>query len=53
MATSLSELEDFVSKNRNGNPRKIHFQREMIEITKLYMNLFGIKNNVKKLGKNN
>lgn len=42
------ELEKFVLENRNNNPRNIYFQREMIEITRLYMNLFGQKGTVKK-----
>lgn len=45
----LSELEKFVLENRNDNPRNIYFQREIVEITKLYMNLFGLKNDVKNL----
>lgn len=49
----LNELEKFVLENQNDNPRNIYFQREMVEITKLYMNLFGLKSTVKKLEKNN
>lgn len=49
----LSELEKFVLENQNDNPRNIYFQREMIEITKLYMNLLDKKSPVKKLGKIN
>lgn len=49
----LSELEKFVLENRNDNPRNIYFQREIVEITKLYMNLFRLKNDVKNLEKIN
>lgn len=50
---SLSELEKMVLENHNDNPRNSYFQREMIEITKLYMNLFESKCVVKRLAKNN
>lgn len=47
----IGELKKLVLENKNSNPRNMYFQREMVEIVGLFINVLGQENFVKKIRK--